>query len=321
MHKNISGGVVSFTAHLAKALRTVGCEPEICRVTNTTQSKHREFGDREYYVNYSVEDTIADKRPTILTCGDEEVQPQLTRPYIMIVHDLNHVERVPDDLPREFIVVIRKQNLDLVDGCHFIPHPYAPRFDRDDTVPPLRGREFIAISRSRISKCKNTWMLIEANRFLRDQGKPQIKIYGREDRIYSFRFLSEKYVEWTVGGREFPRTPHAAVNLAARGIFDLDMTNYDGDGGGTQYTFLEAADAGCIPILLRSWCEVPNSRLTPGENCFVVDTSKDIADRVGNPQDAVEYTSNIRRNNRLLLREHDPKVIGKIYRDLLEKLP
>ena len=52
-------------------------------------------------------------------------------------------------------------------------------------------------------------------------------------------------------------------------MFVVDMSIIKGDGGGTQYTFLEAIYHDCALILHKEWVEQGNLFIN-GQNCYVV---------------------------------------------------
>src|SRR6186713_1940220 len=69
------------------------------------------------------------------------------------------------------------------------------------------------------------------------------------------------------------------------------------DGGGTQYTFLEAIHNKCALILHRKWLE--NKDLNPsycdfreGYNCFAVDNAKELAELIRGDQDTTKIVEN-----------------------------
>ena len=58
--------------------------------------------------------------------------------------------------------------------------------------------------------------------------------------------------------------------------FNIDMTLIKGDGGGTQYTWLEAWDAGCIPIIHKEWLLDTPDDMREDYNCMVIETAKNL---------------------------------------------
>ena len=60
--------------------------------------------------------------------------------------------------------------------------------------------------------------------------------------------------------------------------FNVDMTIIRGDGGGTQYTWLEAWSAGCIPIINIEWLLEEPDDMIPGYNCIAVAGAEELAE-------------------------------------------
>ena len=61
--------------------------------------------------------------------------------------------------------------------------------------------------------------------------------------------------------------------------FVVDMSIIVGDGGGTQYTFLEAIYHDCALILHKDWVEKGNT-FKNGVNCFVVGYTDNIGEEI-----------------------------------------
>ena len=83
------------------------------------------------------------------------------------------------------------------------------------------------------------------------------------------------------------------------------MSIIKGDGGGTQYTFLEAIYHDCVLILHKEW--VDNGDLFKKDyNCYVVgyseDIGKEISDIINSPIDDKYYT--ILKNSKEILIKH-----------------
>lgn len=77
----------------------------------------------------------------------------------------------------------------------------------------------------------------------------------------------------------------------------VDLSVLTHDGGGTQYTFLEAIHNGCALILHRRWLE--NSDLRPyycdfreGYNCLAVENEKELVELIKNDPDTTKIVAN-----------------------------
>ena len=78
------------------------------------------------------------------------------------------------------------------------------------------------------------------------------------------------------------------------------MSAIKGDGGGSQYTFLEAIYQGCALILNSKWVEGVNTPFKDGYNCFVVSNENELASLLSKNPD----TTSIVKNAKLLLKPH-----------------
>jgi hypothetical protein len=60
--------------------------------------------------------------------------------------------------------------------------------------------------------------------------------------------------------------------------FDVDLTHVKDDGGGTQYTFYEAANARSVPILWKGWFDVPEEWhvIKDGVNAVTVSSAEEL---------------------------------------------
>ena len=103
------------------------------------------------------------------------------------------------------------------------------------------------------------------------------------------------------------------VQLAGRSKFVVDLTEIKGDGGGTQYTFLEAFDAGSVLLLNSAWLQVKKDVMIDGLNCIGIDSGEHLAKALSSNSDypeIVEYSKNILSN-------HSPENIIPAYFDAL----
>lgn len=262
-----NGGCATFTEHLWKALNATGYAASVFRVgmTSRTESKDRQWANDCPYRNYDYFDFVqmVGKNPgpvviTVVDKGEQVADDMLARldPWF-VFHDFRSNKNMTTNLNGRKVVQIREANLPLVQGSVFIPHPYKRFFQDWVTWQGCRSweREFFCVSHTRIDFDKRTHLLLEANKQI--PTKQQIQIFGRENRLYSKFKLQEVDPTWQMGVREFGRGWGAAQQVAARGVVNIDMTLIRGDGGGSQYSTLEAMDAGCLPLLAKDWGNVP----------------------------------------------------------------
>jgi len=155
----------------------------------------------------------------------------------------------------------------------YIPHPYVPQAARWG----LGGARYHAISLSRLDWDKHTELIAAAN--LQLPPECQVAVFGAENRRYTHLRLDPHWPAWRVAYHgAFPAEPDAGAHLARRAAYVVDMSAIAGDGGGTQYTFLEAWDAGARLIVNRAWLTGrADDVLQPGVNCLVAGTAAELA--------------------------------------------
>ena len=79
------------------------------------------------------------------------------------------------------------------------------------------------------------------------------------------------------------------------------MSSIKGDGGGSQYTFLEAIYQGCVLVLNQKWVENTNSLFKHNHNCLVVEDEYDILDIIKNNKINI---NKILKNSKKFLKPH-----------------
>ena len=100
--------------------------------------------------------------------------------------------------------------------------------------------------------------------------------------------------------------------------YNVDMTQIKGDGGGTQYTWLEAWNAGCIPIIHDNWLLDQPDDMVPDENCIVVGSAEELA-KVLSREENHEKLAEMRQHCSEALALHSPELIGQQYQIFLER--
>jgi hypothetical protein len=158
------------------------------------------------------------------------------------------------------------------------------------------------VSISRIGYGKNIDIITKANDLIRfDESK--IKLYG---------YMHHDYVQSELGPGDFlgyyngkfeSSFTRVAQILDSR-RFVVDMSVQQNDGGGTQYTFLEAIYHDCALILHRKWIEGVDERFRvfkEGYNCLAVDNEIELAEILNNNDLDV---SKIVEHSKSLLNEH-----------------
>lgn len=335
------GGWVTFTTHLYHGL--LGQPPsvndrfaeseehEVIRVTTRTEKVHRDMGNYVPYRNMKEEDVLELEGPLLITALDkhhrELGKKLLERGAHIVIHDPTEL-RNPEF--KEFIdpsqvIVIRRLMLEHMPDATFIPHPYMAA----GTTDPLNYHEWIdrdnhAINIARLDFDKNSHWLFEANRILPPNRK--IVIRGAENRTYTKNRIIPNYPEYIQdSNREiedraiFRLDFRSALALCKSSKYMTDFSVIQGDGGGTQYTFLEAIDAGTICLLNKGWIKPKDSMIDKGseQNCIAFNHwtpfSKFLAGKIN------EYTASfIRVNAMKLLDQHSAFKIAQQYKQKIQ---
>lgn len=313
---NTRGGWVSYTVHLMKALEAVGMEPMLYKVRERGEGKTRPFGFGAEYRNVALEEAecLVSEAPSIVVARGKrtmEISQELIKGGAFLVcHDSHEVRKCGTQPART--VVIRKVLLGHLRGAHFIRHPYSPTMDAWQI--PFAKREGHACCISRIDFDKHISIILDANRLLPEERKVLFHS-GDDNRIYTKFQIMPKYPEWVQRKQTMPREAGHAVSILRNNCFMVDMGANKQDGGGTQYTFLEAWDAGCVPIINEAWVrDLPPDDMTPGFNCLVAGDGAQLADVL---KDDGMALATLVRNSRESLRLHAPIVVGQQYKDLI----
>lgn len=298
---NTTGGWVTFTYHLCTSLEHMGQDDVMLyKIGNRTEFHPRPFGYGLYYYNITLEDALKLPGQNIIVAAAknfrEAAAALIEAGAKLVLHDPTELRAGLSGLDIDRPWVIRKEVAKQVPGSVFIRHPYV-RHERPAKLPKRKG----VISTSRIDFDKNTAMILDANRL-----GANIKIHGFENRLYTRFKIMPEYPEWEQSVAAYPRTPEAAFELLLGAQAMVDLSDIKGDGGGTQYTFLEAWDAGCVPII-GTWWVRKGDDMVPGRNCYVVTTPEDLK-LVARNMAKNTHTKIIEAGERAL-KCHAPKII------------
>jgi hypothetical protein len=319
---NTTGGWVTYTYHLARTLEAQGHEVRLFKVRPKTERTLRPFGYGLRYQNVSLSVAVGqvEKNPSIIVAGAKNFRNETSTLYHngahLIVHDPTELKNLPELSGGERCAVIRKVALRALPRATFIRHPYV-RFGNEHT----HEKTVFAISTCRIDFDKRTHILLDANRLLPDDKK--ITIRGFENRLYTRFKICPNYPEWVQSINHYDRTENAAYELLSEARIACDMSVIKGDGGGTQYSFLEAWDAGCHVIINEEWIHGGHTDqygkydddMQDGENCTVVEDGETLAEHLMQMDD-IESECIVEGGFRSL-EKHDPKIIGPRYEEFL----
>lgn len=321
LSKTKFGGWVTYTAHLYRTLEAQGHEVDIVKIKDRTSPNLGDFGYGLSFHTYDLRflHSVSKDRALLIIGIEKE--------YIVYGHELLkmkntgivfHDPRATKYVPfipewKNRIVSIRKNNLQYVPEATYVGHPYV-RASAIDVHRTVHARSI-----ARIDFDKNTVALLDANRIL-SQDK-QIDIQGFENRMYSHFNIVPKYPEWKQGSRTFPANEGEAHRMMRETKFLVDMSSIKGDGGGTQYTFLEAMDAGAVCVIGQTWFnDVSNPEIVPNVHCLVCEP-RGVA--IAELLEKTEYEGceSLRWNaDRDILSAHSPEVLGPEYTKFLERI-
>lgn len=289
MAKPSYGGWVSFTVHLSKKFKynlyKIGKRTEINK--NGT-SRLRNFGYDVTYQNISPQD-ISKLDNILITAIDKnyydylEYFPDNTT---IVIHDPTEVKGkscqiLINNLSRFKVVTIRetvkkylKDTLDI--DSIFLHHPF---YEYPKTEIP----KTINVSISRLDFDKHTDIILKANNELEDERK--IHIYGAKNDLYIYHHIKNKLgMELDNYKGTFSKSFSDLNNILGSSRYVIDLSAIRYDGGGSQYTFLEALYHDCVLILNDKWVNSVDTKFkdklkSPFKNninCLVVKDEKDL---------------------------------------------
>lgn len=245
------GGWPTYTSHLYRGLAETGKKPVLFKIGNRTDGRMRPYGRGIEYTNITLKDAAAMARGnrcfiTAVGKGYYEAACSLMLAGASVcVHDPTELkEPFASALHSANVVVIRESMLSHVPHARFILHPYSPRgCDSKKTK--------LACAISRIDHDKNTAIIAAANSLTKDP----VHLYGAINRIYSYFTLDAKHPGWEKNYISAPSASSlwACQKIACQYEKMVDLSVIKKDGQGTQYTFLEAVDAGCSLVLHAGW--------------------------------------------------------------------
>ena len=318
---NTTGGWVTYCAHLCYGLSMLpDAEFKIVKIGNRTESKGRSFGYGLQYRNMTLEDVVKEckisTRRTLIVAlqknWKEQAATLMKAGAWMVVHDPAEFKNLGMDESDKY-VVIRKAVQHALPGSRLVVHPYSRTFPAG-TMP---SGEWNACSIARIDFDKRTDVLLDANRLLPPDQR--IRIHGFENRLYTKFKICPRYKEWQQSVSHYPREREAAAYICNRATWSCDMSEIKGDGGGTQYTFLEAMDAGSVNVISRNWIKPDDEMIPfphPLSNCVAVEDGRQMANVLSSVEMKAHARGMALRANVLLSRHH-PRRIAKQMVELL----
>jgi len=336
----LGGGTTTFTAHLFKAMEAAGANPIIFRVCEPgkgSNGKRRMFGKYEGVEYLKIDPETARKMvksmPTVMGSPANAkympFEPDIINNLMKIgmrtvIHDpneftiYNHLGKGAVKLPTRPICIRPTMKRFYADAL-WIPHPYMAV--SGDAFADVK-RSKLAGSTARIASVKRPRLILDANMKLAKTKRVQLR--GAEYRMFTYN-LMKKYppeIFKQCGGTfQFPMTFEAPVRVAKEYALNFDMTLFPDDGGGTQYAQMEAMNASTVNVMHEDWWRFDKEykgEMRPGKHVLTVSGTDDIIKLLKNPPPA-EKLQEIAINSIQLLRNHAPKVIGKMYLEELNR--
>ena len=270
------------------------------------QRRMRNFGYGIKYNNISIED--AKKLDNVLITAIDKKYYEYLNSFPdntgLVIHDPTEVkgkstQQVIDNLYRFKIFTIRKTvEKYLTDkfqiNSQFLPHPFY-EYPLSQETSKIRN---VAISR--IDFDKHTDQILLANKQLDNNKK--VTIYGAKNDLYVYHTLTKKLgldINENYGGT-FPKSFEYLDSILNNAKFMIDLSAIKNDGGGSQYTFLEAIYQGSVLILNTKWVNGTNSIFMDLDNCLVVSGADELVTVLNKSYD----TEKIAKNAKKLLEPH-----------------
>lgn len=318
---SIYGGWVTYTCHLIRSLKAMGIDVDLYEVKSKTELKRRVFAEEIEYQNLSPEDALAiaqEEVSLVHVLGKKHYDigfPIVQACRAVVVHDTSEIStRLLNFLKENQIQVVTiRRAVERFLNEQGIPartilHPYVP-YD----LSGIKKNQH-AVSTARICWDKFTHWILEANEMLDDIGYPNLKVrlHGFDNRAYSCRKLTPRFPKWReqwAGKFEYGE----GVKIAASAEYSVDLSDIRKDGGGSQYTFLEAFDAKSVLILNRAWLAVQGDVMKEGVNCLGVSDPAELAETIATVQDHRAIVAAGTRE----LENHAPEQIVPAYMDYL----
>ena len=301
MAKPIYGGWVTFTAHLSKKY-----DCDLYKISKRSETCKRNYGYDVKYQNIYINDAVKLKN-ILITAIDKDFHqyldkfPNGTR---IVIHDPTEIKKSAEDLilrnlKRFKVITIRKTVHDLLLEKYkikntFLLHPfYEYEYEKDKN--PNR-----TVSISRIDFDKNTDIILRANKILPKTNK--IAIYGAINGMYLFHKLQNKLkLKLSNYNGTFEKSYEELSDILRDVKYVVDLSVIKNDGGGTQYTFLEAIHQECALILHADWLKGLKTPFKNGYNCFVVSNEDELVDLITSKNVNVKK---VIKNAKKLLKPH-----------------
>jgi hypothetical protein len=296
MAKPIYGGWVTFTSHLS-----MGFNLPIYKPSKRSENQVRKFGYGTTYQNLTIESIIKMKH-LLITAIDKhyyeylEYFPENT---MIVIHDPTELSgknnKLIEYLDKFKVITIRESVQEYLKekfkkDSIFLKHPFY------QYSKPSYEKLNKCVSISRIDFDKHTDIILKSNLICDNK----IIIYGAENRIYVHHKLKDiHFHEYWKGKfeKKYPILDKDGNDILGPAKYMIDLSIIKNDGGGSQYTFLEAIYNKCILILHNDWIS-QGDIFTHNVNCLGVSNENDIKHILDSD---INYSHIIENSQKLLI--------------------
>jgi len=301
------GGWVSFTEHLFNCLAQQGHIVNLFVIGNKFSMIKEKYSGNVFCQKITADAAVELSGCKIVTALDKKTSQLFKRipnKLTYIVHDPTELtaERMPFYQKAKHIFGIRWNMIPVIESkglkAHYLPHPYCP-------IRPTHKLTRNAVAYSRIDWDKHTAIITGANELL--PSNLCCDIFGAENRMYAFHKLDNQFKNWKdrYFGK-FPKEVGAGAKLAATAKFAVDMSAIKQDGSGSQYTFLEAWDAGTTLVVNKKLTQDNKGEMKHGYNCIAVSDAAELAKILSGDANAT-----LIENGRESLKHHEPQSVSQ----------
>jgi hypothetical protein len=248
-----TGGVTAFAGNLQ---RITGWPMVRLAARSTAPAKTLPGWPVCYHLR-TVDELIDDPRPMLLAGGSWKWDAAVWRRLAArrgglwwVFHDPTEFKSMPHvkELDPRLCIVLRRANLEHQPQAQLLPQPYVLRYSDAHATRTRR-----AVCTARVDSIKQTHLIVEANRLLPPERR--VHMAGQVNRMYVYG-KKAKYPE-LLDIKPRPPGPSSGAELCRSAWFSVDMSKITDDGGGLQYTTLEAIDAGAVPVVNAEWMVRP----------------------------------------------------------------
>jgi hypothetical protein len=311
------GGCVTFTAHLLHLLR----KKRVLLLTKKLQENtNGDFGYGIQYQNISTKvfDAIENPFITDMYKNFQLLQKLKRNDITIVIHDPGEISKQTEPCLKYWnIICIRKSFQEYLKNKYdvnpkFLHHPFYPyptiqqrnarNTDNDDDDMITKTE---AVSISRVDYGKHIDIITDANKLItsskndnNNNNKP-IKIYGPFNPNYIHHRLGKEIFKQYYYGT-FEKSFAAISKILSKAKFMVDLSIIRHDGGGTQYTFLEAIHNNTALIMNRKWIEEVDPKyrdFKEGYNCYAVSNGQELAEIINNSNniDTMKMVTNAKK--------------------------